>query len=168
MPNFVEVIGALGQIREAVSALKNDKGRREFGYPNEHFTRIGQALSDIHFSEDGILHVLKRIEATDTIDDEDRRRLVEFNQIEEPMRSSMEDLILDHGRKSRHSLKQSSIINDIRGRKRTLRHAVQSAINHALTFDSEIDMAEVAELVAEIEALNQDIEEAEHALRVFL
>lgn len=168
MANIIEVISAVSQIRDAVSALREDSSRSEFGYPNEHFARIGQALSDIYFPENGILSVLKKIKDSESLDAADKKRLVEFNQLEEPLRNAMENLVLDHGRRARNSIQQSQIIGNIRGRKITLRSAVQAAINEAITFDHGIDIAEVAVLVEEIEALNQDIGQAEHELRQFM
>lgn len=168
MANVLEVIGAVTQIREAVSAMKREKSRQEFDYPNEHFARIGQALSDIHFDDEGVLSVLRKIVASEELAEEDRKRLVEFNQREEPMRNALEGLVLDHGRKARNSIKQSTIIGQIRGRKFTLRSAVQIAINEAITFDQDVSVDEVAQLIAEIEALNRDIEEAEHELRQYI
>ena len=167
MAGILEVIGALGQIREAVSSMKREESRLEFDYPNEHFARVGHALSDIHFSDTGILGVLRKFVADEKLTDEDRKRLVDFNQREENMRNALENLVLDHGRKARNSIKQSAIIGQIRGRKFTLRSAVQIAINEAITFDKDVNVNEVAQLVAEIEALNEDIQEAEHALRLY-
>ena len=68
-------------------------------------------------------------------------------------------------RKARNSIKQSVIIGQLRGRKSTLRNAVQIAINEAITFDHDVDIDEVARLVTEIEDLNREIQDAEHALR---
>lgn len=168
MASVLEVIGAVGQIREAVSSMKREKSRQEFDYPNEHFARIGRALSDIHFDDKGILAVLRKIVANEKLAKGDRERLIEFNQWEEPMRNALENLVLDHGKKARNSIKQSAIIGNIRGRKITLRSAVQTAINQAITFDEGVNVGEVAQLVAEIEALNQDIQEAEHELRQYI
>jgi len=148
--------------------MKREKSRKEFDYPNEHFARIGRALSDIHFDDGGILAVLRKIVADGKLSEEDRGRLVEFNQQEEQMRNALENLVLDHGRKSRNSIKQSAIIGQIRGRKFTLRDAVQIAINQAITFEEDVNIDEVARLVAEIEALNHDIQEAEHELRQYI
>ena len=168
MASVLEVIVAVAQIREAVSSMQRKESRQEFGYPNEHFARVGHALSDIHFDDEGILAVLRKIVANEKLTGEDRERLVEFNQREELMGSALENLVLDHGRKARNSIKQSAIISQIRGRKVTLRSAVQIAINEAITFDEDVNVDEVARLVAEIEALNQDIQEAEHALRRYI
>ena len=167
MASVLEVLGAVTQIREAVSALKHEKTRQEFGYPNDHFARIGQALSDIYFSEDGILSVLRKIVDRQNVDDDDMERLVEFNQREEQVRNATENLVLDFGKRSRNSIKQSAIIGQIRNRKITLRSAVQIAINEALTFDEVLDLEEVSALVTAIEALNQEIQDAEHELRQF-
>lgn len=167
MASVLEVLGAVTQIREVVAALKSEKTRQEFGYPNEHFARIGEALSDIYFSDDGILAVLRKIVVGQNVDDEDLARLVEFNQREEPVRNATENLVLDFGKGARNSIKQSAIIGQIRGRKITLRSAVQIAINEALTFNDQVNVDEVSALVAEIEALNRDIQEAEHELRQF-
>lgn len=168
MASLLEVIVAVGQIREAVSSMKRARSREEFDYPNDHFARIGQALSDIHFDDEGILAVLRKIVANEKLAKEDRERLVEFNQWEEPLRNALENLVLDHGKKARNSIKQSAIIRNIRGRKITLRSAVQIAINQAITFDEGVNVDEVARLVAEIEALNRDIQEAEHELRQYI
>lgn len=168
MASVLEVIGAVAQIREAVSSMKRQENRQEFDYPNEHFARVGHALSDIHFDDGGILAVLRKIVDSDELTEEERESLVEFNQREEPVRNALENLVLDHGRKARNSIKQSSIIGQIRGRKFTLRSAVQTAINEAITFDQAVNVDEVARLVAEIEALNRDIQEAEHALRQYI
>lgn len=168
MAGVLEVIGAVGQIRDAVSSMKREESRREFDYPNEHFARVGHALSDIHFDDEGILSVLRKIVAESKLTEEDRERLVEFNQREELVNSALENLVLDHGRKARNSIKQSAIISQIRGRKFSLRSAVQIAINEAVTFDKEVNINEVARLVTEIEALNHDIQEAEHALRQYI
>ena len=168
MTGILDILGAVTQIRDAVSYLKREETRQEFDYPNEHFARIGHALSDIHFNDDGILSVLRKIVAETKIMDKDLERLVEFNQWEEPMRNALENLVLDHGKKARNSIKQSVIIDQIRGRKLTLRSAVQMAINEAITFDKDVNIGEVARLVEEIEALNHDIQEAEHALRNYI
>lgn len=167
MASVLEVIGAVAQIREAVSALKDDKNRRELGYPNDHFARIGQALSDIYFYDEGILAVLRKIVDGQNVDDGDIARLVEFNQREEPVRNATENLVLDFGKRARNSIKQSAVIGQIRNRKITLRSAIQIAINEALTFNDQLNLEEVSALVAEIEALNRDIQEAEHELRQF-
>lgn len=166
--SILEVIGAITQIREAVSSMKREEPRQEFGYPNEHFARVGHALSDIYFSDQGILAVLRKIVAEEKLTEEDEERLLEFNQREEPVRNALEKLVLDHGRKARNSIKQSAIIGQLRGRKSTLRNAVQIAINEAITFNYDVNIDEVARLVAEIEALNRDIQDAEHALRRYV
>ncbi|WP_370163201.1 MULTISPECIES: hypothetical protein [Alphaproteobacteria] len=167
MATVLEMLGAVAQIREAVSALKDEKTRREFGYPNDHFARIGEALSDIYFPDDGILVVLRKIVGGEEVDERDMARLVEFNQREEPVRSATENMVLDYGKGARNSIKQSAVIGQIRNRKITLRGAVQIAINEALTFNHKLNLEEVSALIAEIEALNQDIQEAEHELRQF-
>jgi len=166
--SVLEVIGAVGQIRAAVSSMTREASQQEFGYPNKHFAQIGGALSDVYFDDQGILAVLRKIVAKGRLTEEDRARLVEFNQLEEPMRNAMEKLVLDHGRKAQNSIKQSAIIGKIRGYKFTLRSAVQIAINEAITFDQDVDFDEVARLINEIEALNCDIQDAEHALRRYV
>ena len=168
MSSVLEVIGVIRLIRGAISSMKREETRQEFEYPNEHFARIGHALSDIHFDDEGILAVLRKIVAGDELREEDRARLVEFNQREEPVKNALENLVLDHGRKARNSIKQSAIFGQICGRKFTLRSAVQAAINEAITFDQAANVDEVARLVAEVEALNLDIQEAEHALRKYI
>jgi hypothetical protein len=168
MPSIVEVIGAVAQIRDAISSLSKVDTRREFGYPNDHFARIGRALSDIYFPEEGILSVLRKLALGDKLSLADKQRLVEFNQREEPLRNAIENLVLDYGIRSRNSIQQSRIISDIRGRKITLRSAIQLAINEAVTFDKKVPVEQIASLVVEIEALNRNIEQAEHDLRQFM
>jgi hypothetical protein len=50
----LEVIGAVGQIRAAVSSMTREASQQEFGYPNKHFAQIGGALSDVYFDDQGI------------------------------------------------------------------------------------------------------------------
>lgn len=168
MTIILDVITAVTQIRSAVTSMKREETRREFDYPNEHFARIGHALSDIHFADEGILEVMRKIVNKQVISEEDHSRLVEFNQREEPIRNALGNLMLDHGRKARNSIKQSATLRMIARNKISLRNAIQTALNEAITFDEEVKVAEVTRLLSEIEALNRDIQEAEHTLRRYI
>jgi hypothetical protein len=168
MTGILEVIGSISELRKAIALLKSPEGRKEFSYPNDHFKRIGAALSTIYFPENGILSVLRKIEASEKIDDGDLGTLSDFNQREYQVSDAIDNLVLDYGKSARNSIKQSRIFADIKSRKMSVRGAVQSAVNEALTFGKHVLPNDVAPLIAEIEQLNRDIEEAEHELRQFI
>jgi hypothetical protein len=167
MSGLLEVLGFVSYFRDEVRTIKENHRTSEFGFPNKHFARIGGALAYIYFPPDGILSVLKKLASGAMLDDVDKAKLVEFNQREAGIQMSMEQLILDRGRRAPNSLLQTRIMNNLQMSKGTLREGIQNTINHAVTFDEDIDREIVKALVDQIERLNREIEQAEHDLRSF-
>jgi hypothetical protein len=168
MTAILELIDVVSAVREAVSAVGDADARREFKYPNDHFRAIGVALSEIYFRPDGILAVLEGIANGEKPDPAARGRLVEFNQCEGKVDRALDALVLDHGKRARNSIRQSTVMRMIRSSKMTVREGIQFAVNQAVTFDEAVDLEEVSRLIAQIKTLNEEIEKAEHDLRQFL
>ncbi|WP_022723456.1 hypothetical protein [Rhodopseudomonas sp. B29] len=168
MIEIKEIIDVIQITKSAISSLRSNKSRSEFGYPNEHFRKIGSALSAIYFPPDGILFVLKRIARSAAVTEQDKESLRKFNDREEIISNAIENLVLDYGKNAKNSIRQARIIESIRGRKLSIRSAIQFAINEALTFDRPVNHEYVGRLVSAIEDLNLQIEETEHELRRIL
>lgn len=130
-------------------------------------TKVCHALRSIYFGDDGVLPMLKDIEAGAKVDLDRRKRvLIDFNDGQWDVEKALETIDFGSLRNDLDlSLKTLKALMLIKGGKSGLRRLIQDEINFYGQRGVKPNRKVLRELIAGIEGLNRQIEDLEEKIR---
>ncbi len=134
-------------------------------YANDAYAQIGAALDVIHFDRDGVLSVLRALAEHRPITPDLRERIFTFNQIGPDVDRALRKLVDAGADRENLSIADRDRLKAIVEVKAGVRWDIQQVANQAVNMNAPYEPADMARLVAGIEALNERIQAAETVLR---